>query len=128
MRRLWCQVCGSPAADPNGRIPWILTETAIRWDPGWPGVAITNAPPTCRTCIPGSLAACPQLHKSADVYTASAAAPAGVLGDVHEPTPSGLMLPAGMHEVEVRFDNHRYLPSVLAHSLLVRVFDLQPAI
>ncbi|MFI6320069.1 hypothetical protein ACIBG8_21210 [Nonomuraea sp. NPDC050556] len=121
MARLWCQVCGKPARDERGRFPWIMTEKVFRWDEEQPGTIITNAPPTCWTCIPDALASCPQLEDSSTtVYTAGGALPVGVLGDVYRPWAA-----VALRNVEMRFTDTSLLPYVLAHQLIVRVFDLR---
>lgn len=126
MERLRCQVCGKPAVDQYGRYPWIMTETVFRWDEENPNSIITNAPPTCWGCIPDALNSCPQLRMSSTVYTAGNALPIGVLGDEYERLHNGEVIPTDARNVEVRFKNQRTLPYVLAHQLIVRVFDLRP--
>ncbi|MFI6320403.1 hypothetical protein ACIBG8_22915 [Nonomuraea sp. NPDC050556] len=123
MARLWCQVCGKPARDSQGRYPWIMTEKVFRWDEEQPGAIITNAPPTCWACIPDALGSCPQLEDaSTTVFSAGGAVPVGVLGDVYRPWVAGVR-----RNVEVRFTDTSLLPYTLAHQLIVRVFDLRPA-
>lgn len=126
MDKLWCQVCGKPATDQYGRLPWIMTESVFHWDEDNPSTAITNAPPTCWACIPESQTFCPQLRESSAVYTARSALPVGVLADLYyQPLFNGNVLPTDERNVEVRFKNQRLLPYVLAHQLIVQVFDLQ---
>ena len=126
MVNLLCQVCGQPARTRDGRVPWIMTETAFHRDGEEPDTAITNAPPTCWTCIPGALAMCPQLRISSTVCTAGYAAPIGILGDVYAPLPNGEVFPTEQRNVEVRFTDKQLLRNVLAHQLIVRVCDLNP--
>ncbi|MEV0589318.1 hypothetical protein [Nonomuraea sp. NPDC050310] len=123
MDKLWCQVCGKPATDQYGRIPWILTETVFRWDEQ--DTAITSAPPTCWACIPESLTSCPRLRTSSVVYTAGYALPVGVLGQIYDALFNGEVIPTEHRNVEVRLKDQRLLSRVLAHQLIVRVFDLQ---
>lgn len=126
MSKLWCQVCGKPARDTKGRYPWIMTDKVFRWDEERPDTIIASAPPTCWTCIPDALAACPQLEDSPTViYSAGGALPVGVLGDVYEPWFASQVIPTTQRNVEVRFTQRSILPNVLAHQLIVRVFDLR---
>ncbi|WP_143590999.1 hypothetical protein [Thermoactinospora rubra] len=124
MERHLCQVCGRPAGDlETGRTWWVITETAFRaiGDDG----GLTNAPPTCPRCIPESLRWCPQLRKSATVYTATRAEPAGVLAEVFEPSLGGVALPVGHNEF-VGFDEFARHPFVLATQLVVQLSGMQP--
>ncbi|WP_424533212.1 hypothetical protein ACOZ38_22840 [Sphaerisporangium viridialbum] len=124
MERDLCQVCGEPGTDPEtGRVWWVITETAFRAT-GKDG-GLTNAPPTCRACIPESLAYCPQLRKSAAVYTAAYSEPAGVLADVFEPGVGGAARRTG-HNVFVGFDEFALHPYVLATRMAVKLHDMRP--
>ncbi len=130
MERLLCQVCGEPAPDDDGRIPWIMTATAFREIDETSG--LTSAPPTCRTCIPEALDSCPRLGISSAVYTAGRSHVAAVLADMYTPGPrcgAGLYqaVPTGEHNVEVSFSRADLLPYALATQLIVQVDDLQPA-
>jgi hypothetical protein len=121
MLRLLCQVCGL-SADDDGRTFWVLAD-----DPGdtSTGAGYTNAPPTCRTCIPEAISACPRLRRGAAVYTVGGAEPYGVLADI--------LRPDGRRPVEVErniaipLDSFHRLEYALAKQLLVVLDDLQPA-
>jgi hypothetical protein len=128
-RRQWrymeqnkCQVCSKPAADPDGRIPWVITETGYR---ATADAGLTNAPATCRACMPEALALCPQLRKSSAVYTVAAAEPVAVLAETFEPGPNLEAVKTG-HNVQVDLDEFARLPYVLATQLVVRLEDLRP--
>ncbi len=119
MDRHLCQVCGESATDPeSGRVWWVLTEA-----PGT-GTGFTNAPPTCKSCIPDAVAMCPRLQKSAAVYTVADCEPFAVLGDVFEfGTGGALMVERG---AMVELDAFRRLAQVLAQQLVVTLHDLRP--
>ncbi|SDH08960.1 hypothetical protein SAMN05421505_11184 [Sinosporangium album] len=119
-----CQVCGQPAIDPDGRLPWIITETAYRQ---LGDGHHTSAPATCRHCIPESLASCPQLRKSGEVYTAASAEPSAVLADMFAPGPGGRAVHTGEHNVFVSLEWTDLVRSALATQLIVRLHDLRPA-
>ncbi|GAA3209722.1 hypothetical protein GCM10020216_013100 [Nonomuraea helvata] len=82
-RRQWrcmakglCQVCARSAVDAEtGRIWWLLSS-----DYGGAGDGYTNAPPTCRACIPEAIAQCSHLRRHAAVFTVGGCVPFGVRG------------------------------------------------
>ncbi|MBB5777264.1 hypothetical protein [Nonomuraea jabiensis] len=118
MTRSWCQVCGGSAVDAEtGRIWWLLSS-----DQGEGGDGYTNAPPTCRACIPEAIRQCSHLRRHAAVFTVAECAPFGVRGDVFLP---GLppMVPLAVNRV-VRLDDAE-LPHCLARELLMRVVDVR---
>ncbi|MBG0831580.1 hypothetical protein HS041_27995 [Planomonospora sp. ID67723] len=129
-RRQWecmtkdlCQVCKGPAADSRtGRLWWVITETGFRASSDSGG--LTNAPPTCRPCIPTSLQWCPQLQKSAAVYTVAAAESAGVLADIYRPGPGGVPVFTGEHNAFVGWEEFSVLPFALATQMVVRLHDM----
>lgn len=131
-RRQWecignglCQVCKQPAADPGGRIPWLLTGKVYQ-PIGEDGYG-TSAPPTCRACIPPSLQHCPQLDpgKVPIVGTASYAEPAGVLGALFRHGPGGVAIPF-KDGLFVGWDEFARLTRVLAKLAVVRLHDFRP--
>ncbi|MEV4890565.1 hypothetical protein AB0K48_14345 [Nonomuraea sp. NPDC055795] len=123
MLRLLCQVCGGPARDaPTGRVSWLLADSSVTGSAGKP---FTNAPPTCRACIPGALATCPRLRRAARVYTVRAAEPYGVVGDAVRPSPRGLMKVEW--DLHVPLDAFHRLEYTFAKQLLVTLEDLQPS-
>ena len=126
MVQLLCQVCGLTAIDPNGRIPWIMTETAFHPDRPGATSGVTSAPPTCWNCVPEALALCPQLHVSSAVYTVGEIQPVAVLADMYAPGFGGRVLHTGEHNVEVPLDAPHLLRRALANQLIVRVHDLRP--
>ncbi|GGS87783.1 hypothetical protein GCM10010156_52890 [Planobispora rosea] len=126
MTKRRCQVCAEPAADPDtGRIWWVITETGFRASSASGG--LTNAPPTCLTCIPESLQWCPQLRKSAAVYTVGGIESVGVLADLYEPGPDRMPVFTGEHNVFVGWDEFAVLPYALATQMVVRLLDMTPA-
>lgn len=129
MEKLWCQVCGEEATDPEtGRIPWITTATAFREIPGEPHSGLSSAPPTCAACIPESLNACPRLHLSSAVWTVASSKPVAVLADMYRPSLTGKSAVAtGERSIFVRLDDRDELRYALAVQLVVRIEDMQPA-
>ncbi|MFI7630304.1 hypothetical protein [Microbispora rosea] len=115
-----CQVCGQTARDEHtGRIWWVLTEA----DGTNATAGYTNAPPTCRTCLPEAIALCPRLRRSAAVYTARFSLPYAVLGTVFQP---GNRLPVVTEDrALVLLEEFRRLNSTLAQQLVVTLADLQ---
>ncbi|GIH98073.1 hypothetical protein [Planobispora takensis] len=126
MIRHLCQVCAGPATDPaTGRLWWVITETGFRATESAGG--LTNAPPTCPACIPASLRFCPQLRKSATVYTVGGVEFAGVLADLYEPGPGGQAVFAGERNVFVGWEEFAILPYALATQMVVRLHGMEPA-
>lgn len=122
MLRLLCQVCGQSARDSNGAIWWVMTEPPT---PTGVGDLSTNAPPTCRRCIPVARRSCPRLRESMHIYTSTAAEPYAVMADVFKPSGRGVVL---VREVtEVPLDAFHDLEYALAKQLLVKLEGLQPA-
>ncbi|OPG10582.1 hypothetical protein [Microbispora sp. GKU 823] len=116
-----CQVCGRTALDEHtGRIWWVLTEADGTNVPE----GYTNAPPTCRACLPEAIALCPRLRKSAAVYTARFSLPYAVLGTVFQP---GTPLPVVTEDrALVLLEEFRRLHRTLAQQLVVTLADLRP--
>lgn len=121
MLRLLCQVCGQPATQ-DGRIWWVMAEPPPMSGAGHP---FTNAPPTCRSCIPASRQLCPRLRRSAHVYTAATAVPYGVVADTYKPAGRGLVSVGG--SVELPLEAFRELEYALAKQLIVALDGLQQA-
>ncbi|MGS2646071.1 hypothetical protein [Streptosporangium sp. G12] len=125
-RRQWqhidlglCQMCSRPALDQDGRWSWLLSDDGKSADQGY-----TNAPPTCRGCIPEAIEQCPHLRKAAAIYTVGGYAPYGVLANLYVPL-GELALPLA-EGVELTLSDDR-IGRALATQLLVRLDDLQPA-
>ncbi|WP_203980311.1 hypothetical protein [Planotetraspora silvatica] len=115
-----CQVCGRSAVDPDtGRTWWLLAADASS-----PGQGYTNAPPTCRDCIPRASTQCPQLHDTAAVYSAAACEPYAVLGTRFIAGVGG-PVPLEEHTAQVPLDAFRALATVLAEQLVVRLAGLR---
>lgn len=113
-----CQVCGLPAADPEtGRIWWLLT------DADGTGDGYSNAPPTCKSCIPEAIASCPRLRSNASVCSVADCEPFAVLGDVFEFGAGGANLVE--RNVLVGLDEFRALAAVLAQQLVVTLHGLR---
>ncbi|MFI6174996.1 hypothetical protein ACIA8R_05605 [Nonomuraea sp. NPDC051191] len=122
MDKLLCQVCAQSAVDPDtGRTWWLLSSSE-----GAAGDGFTNAPPTCRTCIPEAISQCSHLRRNAAVFTVGASWPYGVRGDVFLP-----YLPPVVPFQEnavVRFADTEGIRHCIARELLVRLHDVQPAV
>ncbi|MFD1539580.1 hypothetical protein [Nonomuraea guangzhouensis] len=126
-RRQWrcmdnrlCQVCACSAVDAEtGRIWWLLSS-----DSGDGGDGYTNAPPTCRGCIPEAIAQCPHLRRNAAVFTVGNCSPFGVRADVFLP----YLPPLVPYErnVVLTFDDYD-MCNALGRELLMRLHDVQPA-
>lgn len=117
-----CQVCGQPAADDDGRIWWVMAEEPGRSPLGEP---FTNAPPTCRPCIPEARTLCPRLRTGSLVYTARGIEPYGVVAEVYQPVGRGLL--AMGQSTELPLDAFRQLEYALAKQLLVVLDGLMAA-
>lgn len=122
MLHLLCQVCGRSARDDDGAIWWVMAEPPTPTGAGEPS---TNAPPTCRRCIPIARQSCPRLRESAHLYTATAAEPYGVMADVFKPSGRGVVLVR--ETTELPLDAFHELEYALAKQLLVKLEGLQPA-
>ncbi|MEV6866632.1 hypothetical protein AB0M44_37255 [Streptosporangium subroseum] len=124
-RRQWqyidlglCQVCTGSARDPDsGRWWWLLSDDGQSAAQGY-----TNAPPTCRDCIPEAIAQCPHLREAAAVYTVANFEPYGVLANLYQPL-GELAIPA-MEKVELTLSDPRG-GQALATQLLVLLHGLQ---
>ncbi|WP_371784663.1 hypothetical protein [Streptosporangium subroseum] len=125
-RRQWqyidqgrCQVCRRPARDRvTGRWWWLLADDGKSAAQGY-----TNAPPTCRGCIPEAITQCPHLREAAAVYTAGSYEPYGVLANLYVPF-EGLALPQA-EGVELKLSDSR-IGQALATQLLVFLRELRP--
>lgn len=124
MDKLLCQVCGQPATDPeSSRIPWLLTETVF--ERTGPQTGLTNAPPTCWSCLPKAMEECPMLHESHIVCTVIGVRPAGVLADMYRPSMlRELELTA--HNVFVGWDGYPHHPYALAVAQVVELQGMRP--
>ncbi|GAA3154493.1 hypothetical protein GCM10010486_20740 [Nonomuraea roseoviolacea subsp. carminata] len=127
-RRQWrcmdkrlCQVCAGSAVDQEtGRIWWLLSSSGEETGDGF-----TNAPPTCRACIPAAISQCSHLRQNAAVFTVGAYYPYAVRGDVFLP-----YLPPVVpfeRNALVRFDGYD-ITHCVARELVVRLHDVQPAV
>lgn len=117
-----CQVCGKPATDPaTGRVWWLLADDVASTAPGQ---GYTNAPPTCRACIPDALTYCPRLRTAATAYTVADAEPYAVLAHVFRPVPSGGAVVVD-RSVMVQLEEFDRLTRALAHQLVVLLSGLQ---
>jgi hypothetical protein len=118
-----CQVCGHSAVDPaSGRTWWVLADDPTDTSQG---DGYTNAPPTCRTCIPESLGACPRLRRGAAVYTVGSVEPYGVLAHTFRQADDGSFAKAEENAV-IPLDAFLRLEAALATQLLVVLHDLRP--
>jgi hypothetical protein len=105
MEQLLCQVCGEPAQD-GDRIPWVITETGYRATGDDSG--LTNAPPTCRTCIPDALAE-----------------PTAVLADLYWPRDEDAVW-LGWRNEQILLEEFVRLQWALATQLVVELVDMRP--
>lgn len=128
-RRQWecieddlCQVCKAPASDGDGRIPWLLTNKVHQ--PIGESTFGTTAPPTCRACIPVSLAACPNLKSAPTLCTASHADQVGVLATVFRPGLAAQAVQAASN-VFVGWEEFDLLDHALAMLLVVQLRDVR---
>ncbi|MEU4695538.1 hypothetical protein [Nonomuraea dietziae] len=122
MEHWLCQVCGTSAIDPvTGRVSWLLDDDI---DSTAPDQGYTNAPPTCRACIPEALASCPRLRRGAAAYTAADVEPFAVLGHVFRPT-QGRGAEVVDRNVMVRLEEFDRLTRTLAHQLVVLLSGLE---
>ncbi|MEV3983596.1 hypothetical protein [Nonomuraea sp. NPDC049758] len=120
MEKRLCQVCARSAVDRDtGRIWWLLSGD------GDEGDGYTNAPPTCRACIPEAISQCSHLRRNAAVFTVADCSPHGVRADVFVPYLPPLV-PFERNAV-VRFDEYD-MHHVVARELLMRLHDVQPAV
>ncbi|GAB2918168.1 hypothetical protein ACFMQL_20220 [Nonomuraea fastidiosa] len=116
MLRKLCQVCNQTAVDEEtDRIWWVLAEELSEFG--------TNAPPTCRACIPDALVSCPRLRRSAAVYTVGDYEPSAVLANLYRPGPLGPVLK--QESVEVPLDAFLDLEWALATQLIVTLHDVR---
>ncbi|MEV6861254.1 hypothetical protein AB0M44_09650 [Streptosporangium subroseum] len=121
-RRQWtyidqgrCQVCGRPARDRvSGRWWWLLADDGTSAAQGY-----TNAPPTCRDCIPEAITQCPHLREAAAVHTVGSY----LLANLYVPF-EGLALPSA-EGVELTLADSR-IGQALATQLLMLLHDLRP--
>lgn len=117
-----CQVCGQPATDPGtARTWWLLADDPSDTDQG---DGYTNAPPTCRACIPQAVVSCPRLRRSAAAYTVTGHEPYGVLADVFTPRPDGGCERVD-HNVEIPLEAFTRLETALAAQMLVVLHGLR---
>ncbi|TMR94341.1 hypothetical protein [Nonomuraea basaltis] len=125
MNKLLCQVCGSPAADPEmRRIPWALTSTVFERIA--PDGGRTNAPPTCWSCIPKALEECPMLREDFAVYTVAGATSTGVLADLYEPGIIAYLPILTKHNAFVAWDAPRHHGAALAVAHVVELHGMKP--
>ncbi len=121
MTKRLCQVCARSAVDPDtGRISWLLSsEEGNQARDGF-----TNAPPTCKACIPEAITYCPHLRHNALVVTVGDCIPYGVRADLFLPL-LPTVVPYERNAVILLSDPDREL--ALARELLVRLTDVRPA-
>jgi hypothetical protein len=123
-RRQWrcmtnrlCQVCAKSAVDKDtGRIWWLLAS-----DGGESGDGFTNAPPTCKACIPEAITYCSHLRRHAAIFTVGDCFPYGVRADVFVP----YLPPVVPFEsnVVLRFDDYD-MHHAVARELLMQLRDV----
>jgi hypothetical protein len=121
MTKRLCQVCARSAVDPEtGRISWLLSSEA--GDHTRDG--FTNAPPTCKACIPEAITYCPHLRRNAMIVTVGDSIPYGVRADLFLPYLPPVV-PYERNAVVLLSDPDREF--ALARELLVRLKDVRPA-
>lgn len=120
MAKRLCQVCARSAVDQDsGRIWWLLSSEGGHSTDGF-----TNAPPTCRACIPEAITYCPRLRRNAMIVTVGDSLPYGVRADLFLPYLPPVV-PYERNAVVLLSDPDRGL--ALARELLVRLDDVRPA-
>ncbi|TMR88122.1 hypothetical protein [Nonomuraea basaltis] len=115
-----CQVCGRSAVD-DGRIWWVMAEPPATTGAGQ---QFTNAPPTCRSCIPKARTLCPRLRPESHVYTARASEPYGVVADLYRPAARRKVVVV-QRAIELPLEAFRDLEYALATQLIVTPHGLQ---
>ncbi|MCA2223500.1 hypothetical protein [Nonomuraea aurantiaca] len=121
MSKRLCQVCARSAVDPDtGRISWLLSSEGG----GYERDGFTNAPPTCKACIPEAITYCPHLRRNAMIVTVGDSIPYGVRADLFLPYLPP-MVPYERNSIVLLSDPDREF--ALARELLVRLKDVRPA-
>ncbi|MCD0452230.1 hypothetical protein LO762_23995 [Actinocorallia sp. API 0066] len=88
MRRLLCQVCGTPCGKSG---LWMLSREEYESADGpWPAPVMTAHPPVCPGCVERSARLCPHLRRGYVVLRPRRVAPAGFSGMLYRPTRAGL--------------------------------------
>ncbi|MBN6052422.1 hypothetical protein JYK22_10810, partial [Nonomuraea sp. RK-328] len=119
MVKTLCQVCGRSAVDrESGRAWWLLSGAGDQCE------GYTNAPATCRACIPEAIAGCPHLRRHAAVCTVGAWFPFAVRADVFVPYVPPVR-PVAVNELVPLSDERSRL--CVARELVVRLIDVRPA-
>lgn len=114
MLQLRCQVCGKLITD--RRLTWLMPEA--EWGGEFQQRRLTNTPPTCRACQSAAGRLCPRLRNDGYVrFTAAAAKPWGVVGDLYHPAlrTRDLWVPFG----------HRALAHLVARQIVVNLDDVR---
>jgi hypothetical protein len=101
MRRLLCQVCGSPADQTEDGVLWLLPDHREDWA-GWPEGMANVEPPVCLPCVRTSVRLCPALRKGAAAIRVHEFPIVGVRGALYK---SGGAAPVAVAETVVAFDN-----------------------
>ncbi|WP_433520051.1 hypothetical protein ACQP2T_63665 (plasmid) [Nonomuraea sp. CA-143628] len=110
-----CQVCREPAMDARtGSLTWVFHAEPPA------ATGRLSKPPVCLGCLPGAIAACPQLRREAHVYTSADYDVWGVKGILFSPR-------EGPVRKDVPLTDIYALEWTLARALVVHVRDLQPA-
>lgn len=111
-----CQVCREPAMDGRtGHLTWVFHAEP----PATTGRL--SKPPVCLDCLPGAIAACPQLRRESHIYTSGDYDVWGVKGILFSPG-------EGPVRQDVPLTDLYALEWTLARALIVHVRDLRPAL
>lgn len=119
MRRLLCNVCGSPADRSEDGVLWLLKDHRGDW-PGWPAQMAVTEPPVCVPCVRRSVRMCPALRREGAVAVRVRDAPiSGVHGTLYRFDHGR---PVALDDVAVAYQDRR-VRWVLAAKLVRKIED-----
>ncbi|MFI6603809.1 hypothetical protein ACIBHX_46900 [Nonomuraea sp. NPDC050536] len=125
MRDYLCMVCTGPCSDrETARVSWLLVDDPEISPDGQP---VTNVPPTCTSCIPEALEACPKLGEHSRVITVAGAKPIAFAADLFKPSAIDGTPMKIAHEVNIPLDAGNVLRGALAKHLWVELLDMRAA-
>ena len=101
MRRLLCQVCGSPADQNDDGVLWLLQDHHDDW-PSWPERMGSTEPPVCAGCVPIAMRLCPAMRQGAVAFRVCRYPIIGVRGMLYHREGKDLI---ATHEENARYDD-----------------------